>query len=64
MNKIKALRMQKSMTIRDLSEKSGVAIGYICALENDDKNDKTNPTREVMIKISEALNDSAANVFF
>lgn len=61
--KIKELRKNLKLTIKDLSAKSGVATGYLSTLEND-KNGKSNPTREVMIKIAIALESTANDVFF
>ena len=37
MNKIKLFRKEKKMTIRELSEKTGVATGYLSTLENDEE---------------------------
>lgn len=51
------------LTIRDLSKKSNVATGYISKLENDNV-DITNPTKDVMEKISSALNKTVPEVFF
>lgn len=51
------------LTIRDLSKKSNVATGYISKLENDNT-DITNPTKDVMEKISSALNKTVPEVFF
>lgn len=61
--KIKELRKNLKLTIKELSAKSGVATGYLSTLENDKKG-VSNPTREVMIKIARALNSSANEVFF
>ena len=63
MNKIKSFREAQNMTIRELSEKAKVATGYISTLENDTSG-KQNPTKDTMIKISEALNHTVAEVFF
>ncbi|EDS78091.1 HTH-type transcriptional regulator SinR [Clostridium botulinum C str. Eklund] len=61
MNRIKFFRQQKSMTVKKLSEKSGIAVGYVSDLEN---NNKSNPSREVMKKISAALGQTVMDVFF
>jgi transcriptional regulator with XRE-family HTH domain len=61
--KIKELRKNLKLTIKDLSAKSGVATGYLSTLEND-KNGKSNPSRDVMIKIAIALESTANDVFF
>ncbi|MDR3597122.1 helix-turn-helix transcriptional regulator [Clostridium sp.] len=61
--KIKELRKNLKLTIKDLSAKSGVATGYLSTLEND-KSGKSNPSRDVMIKIAIALESTANDVFF
>ncbi|OPJ58523.1 helix-turn-helix domain-containing protein [Clostridium chromiireducens] len=61
--KIKEIRKNLNLTIKELSIKSGVAIGYLSTLENDIKG-ASNPSREVMIKIADALETSAIEVFF
>lgn len=63
MNKIKYFRQKNKMTVRELSEKAEVAIGYLSDLENDSDGSK-NPTRDVMIKISTALGQTVPQVFF
>lgn len=63
MNKIKSFRNKLGLTIRELSEKSNVAVGYISTLEND-CDGTTNPTKEIMVKISAALGESVPDVFF
>ncbi|MDP4146095.1 MAG: helix-turn-helix transcriptional regulator [Bacillota bacterium] len=63
MNKIKLLRNKLGMTVRDLSEKSGVAISYISVLEND-QDGTSNPTKDVMLKIAKSLNSTVPDVFF
>ncbi len=61
--KIKELRKKMNLTVQELSVKSGVALGYVSALEND-KRGLTNPTMEIMVKISNALGFSPIEVFF
>jgi transcriptional regulator with XRE-family HTH domain len=63
LNKIKFLRNELGLTVRELSKESGVAASYISTLENDE-NSKSNPTKEVMTKIAEALKSSVPKVFF
>lgn len=63
MNKIKYYRQKNGLTVRELSEKSEVAIGYVSDLENDSEGSK-NPSKDVMVKISEALEQSVPDVFF
>ncbi|MBB6622067.1 helix-turn-helix transcriptional regulator [Clostridium gasigenes] len=61
MNNIKKSRKKAEMTIRQLSGKSKVAIGYLSDLENDNKR---NPSRDTMEKISNALSQSVQSIFF
>lgn len=63
MNRIKYYRKQLGLTIRQLSEKSEVAIGYVSTLENDKKG-KKNSSKEVMLKIACALEKTVPEVFF
>ena len=63
MNKIKEFRVKNKITIRQLSEKTGVAVGYISTLEND-KNGTSNPTKDVMIRIANGLGHTVPEVFF
>ena len=63
MNKIKEFRVKNKITIRQLSEKTGVAVGYISTLEND-KNGTSNPTKDVMIIIANGLGHTVPEVFF
>lgn len=63
MNKIKELREELGLTVRGLSKKAKVAVGYISMLENDVDN-KMNPSKNVMNRISVALNSNVVEVFF
>jgi len=63
MNRIKEFREHLGFTVRKLAEESDVAIGYISTLENDTEN-KTNPSKDVMTRIAQALNSTVAEVFF
>lgn len=60
-NNLKKIRQEKNMTIRDLAEKSGVSIGYICHLE---RGTRKNPTIEVIEKLAKALGEPAIKIFF
>lgn len=60
-NNLRTIRKIKNMTIRELSEKSGVSMGYICHLE---KGSRQNPSRDVMEKIAKALEESIVKIFF
>lgn len=63
MNKIKEFRKKAGLTIRELSEKSNVAVGYISTLEND-KEGISNPTKDIMVRIASALGSTVPKVFF
>lgn len=63
MNKIKILRIEMGMTVRELSDKANVAVGYISTLENDNEG-YTNPTKDVMQRIATALHTTVIEVFF
>lgn len=60
-NKVRNIRQEKGMTLLHLSKISGVSVGYLCHLE---KGSRSNPSAEVMEKISNALNKTVAEVFF
>lgn len=60
-NNLRKIRKSRNLTIKDLSEISGVSIGYICHLE---KGTRQNPSREVMEKISKALGEPIIKIFF
>ena len=51
------------LTVRDLSERTGVAVGYISSLENESTGG-TNPTKAVMDKIASALGRTVPEVFY
>lgn len=63
MNKIKRTRNFLGITIRELSEKSNVAVGYISTLENDE-NGTSNPSKDVMERIAKALNSTVPEIFY
>lgn len=63
MSLIKHYREQEKLTIRQLSEKSGVSVGYLSDLENDGA-ESINPSKDVMTKIASALNKTVPEVFF
>ncbi len=60
-NKLKMLRMEKGITLEELSKLSGISAGYLCHLENGSRN---NPSIVVMEKIAQALNKSIFEIFF
>jgi transcriptional regulator with XRE-family HTH domain len=63
MNKIKFYRKKANMTLKEVSEKACVAIGYISEIENDAEG-TTNPTKDVMERIAFALKRTVPEVFF
>ncbi len=60
-NNLKKIRTSKNLTIRELSEKTGISAGYLCHLENGTR---SNPSKDVMEKISKALNKNIMEIFF
>ncbi|MBO5412960.1 MAG: helix-turn-helix transcriptional regulator [Clostridia bacterium] len=60
-NNLRKIRKSKKLTIQELSELSGVSMGYICHLE---KGSRQNPSRDVMEKISKVLEEPIAKIFF
>lgn len=60
-NQIKKIREEKGITLIKLSNISGVSVGYLCHLE---RGSRSNPSIEVMEKISYALNKSITEIFF
>ena len=60
-NKIKEYREEKKLTLRDVANRSGISIGYLCHLE---KGKRDNPSTEVMEKIAIALGKTIPEVFF
>ncbi len=59
-NRIKIIREEKGMTLFHLANLAGISSGYLCHLENGTR---SNPSLEVMKKISKALNKSITEVF-
>ena len=60
-NNLKKFRMSKNLSIKELSELSGVSMGYICHLE---KGTRKNPSRDVMEKIAKVLDEPIIKIFF
>lgn len=60
-NSLRKIRKSKNLTIQELSELSGVSMGYICHLE---KGTRKNPSRDVMEKISKVLEEPITKIFF
>lgn len=49
---IKKLRQEKNLTISEFAKRSGVAKSYLSSLE---RNSQSNPSIEVLIKVSKVL---------
>lgn len=62
MNKVKYFRQSLGLTVKQLSEKANVSVGYISDIENN--KETVNPTKETMERISRALNSSVQAIFF
>ena len=60
-NSLRKIRKSKNLTIKELSELSGVSMGYICHLE---KGTRKNPSRDVMEKIANVLEEPITKIFF
>lgn len=61
MNRIKFYRNALEYSVYKVAELSGLTPSYISNLENDNR---TNPSKEVMQKISDVLKESVQTVFF
>lgn len=60
-NKLRYYRKKQKLTLKDLSEKTGISVGYLSHLENGSR---TNPSMKTMYKITQAVNASIEEVFF
>jgi len=60
-SRLKALRIEKGITLEKLAEISEVSAGYLCHLENGTRK---NPSIEVMERIAKALNSNIFEIFF
>lgn len=58
--KIRELREAKNMTQEELSEKSGVSRGTICALESGEERTTTTKT---LLKLAKALDSTVDQLF-
>lgn len=56
---LEKIRLEKEMTLSELSRKSGVAISHIHNIENGQKN----PTIKVLCKLSKALGVPCCELF-
>ncbi len=57
--KIRSMRLEKHMTLRDLSRKSGCSLGFLSQVERD----KVSPTISSLRKISDALDTNIISLF-
>ena len=60
-NRMREFRKEIGMTLEQLSEKTGISIGYLSHLE---RGTRENPTICIMDKIAYALGRSLMEVFF
>ena len=60
LEQIKYCRKEKGMTLKELSEKTGLSVGYLSHLENGERN---NPSLDTLIKICNALNMDISLLF-
>ena len=60
MNRIKEIRKSKKITLQDLSDNTGLSIGYLNHLE---RGTRGNPTITTMNKIAKALNETVEKIF-
>ena len=60
-NKIRKFRESKNKTLKELANEVGISAGYLSHLE---RGSRSNPSKEVMEKIADALDSSIATIFF
>lgn len=60
-NRMKEIRKERGMTLEELSQKTGISVGYLSHLE---RGTRDNPTICIMDKIAYALGKSLLEVFF
>ena len=61
MNKMKIYRREKGLTLKELSKKTNLSVGYLCHLENGSR---SNPSIKVLNAIANALNKRVDELFF
>lgn len=61
MNKMRYFRIKKGLSLKEMSETTSVAIGYISDLE---RGVRTNPSKDVMTEIAKALGETVQTIFF
>jgi XRE family transcriptional regulator of biofilm formation len=60
-NKIREYRLQKGMTLKELADKVGISVGYLCHLE---KGTRENPSINVIEKIANVLGKNISDLFY
>ena len=60
--RIKQRREELQISLTQLSEKAGVAKGYIWEIENENSDKDVRPSADTVFKIAEALGTSAADL--
>jgi len=60
MNNIKRFRIEKGYTQKELAHKVNISVGYLSHLEHDNKQ---NPSFQVILKLSNALEKTIEEVF-
>lgn len=61
MNRIKEIRKEKNIILKELARKTQLSIGYLSHLENGSR---TNPSKETMEVVSNALGATVQEVFY
>ena len=61
LEQIKYCRKQKGITLKGLSGKTGLSVGYLSHLENGERQ---NPSLDTLIKVCDALNMNITLLFY
>lgn len=59
--KLKSARLEKAMTLEELSGKTGISVSYLCHLEIGTRE---NPSIAIMEKLAKALEKDVTELFF
>lgn len=59
-NNIKIFREKMKITLYELSNLTGISVGYLCHLENGTRD---NPSYKIMTRIAKALNKTINDIF-
>lgn len=60
MNKVKYYRLISGLLLKDLSEKTGLSVGHLSHIENDNKQ----PSKSAMESIALAVGSTVPEVFY